>query len=194
MRVLVIDNYDSFVHNLVHILENLEVSEITIVKNDEVSLSEVEKYDKILLSPGPGIPSEAGLMPDVIKQFYKTKSILGVCLGHQALGEFFGFNLKQLSQPLHGISTEVTAICNSKLFRDMPLKFKVGHYHSWIIEPTQFSDHEMEIIACDADGRVMAIQHKQLPIYGVQFHPESILTEYGKTIISNWLSSETVSL
>lgn len=194
MRILVIDNYDSFVHNLVHILENIEDSEITIVKNDKVSLSEVEKYDKILLSPGPGIPSEAGLMTDVIKKFYKTKSILGVCLGHQALGEFFGFNLKQLSQPLHGISTEITTICNSKLFKGMPLKFRVGHYHSWVIEPKDFSEHQIEIIACDDNGRVMAIQHKQLPIYGVQFHPESILTEYGKVIISNWMNSDTVSL
>lgn len=187
MKIIVIDNYDSFVFNLVHILHELNVEEVRVVKNDEVSLEELEKYDKILLSPGPGIPRDAGLMFNIIEKYHTSKSILGVCLGHQALGEFFGFELKQLSEPLHGISSIIKPIKDTLLFKNMPEAFQIGHYHSWIIAEKD-NDH-VKIVARDRDGNIMAIEHKEYKIFGVQFHPESILTEQGKTIIKNWINA-----
>lgn len=185
MKILVIDNYDSFVYNLVHYLEMLTPAAVDVAKNDEITLEEVAEYDKIVLSPGPGIPKNAGLMPEIIKHFYKTKSILGVCLGHQALGEFFGFRLKQLDHPLHGISSTVQIYTSEGLFENMPATFKIGHYHSWVVEAHEPS--EIKVTAQDNHGNVMAFQHKEYPVFGVQFHPESILTEYGLELLKNWL-------
>ncbi len=185
MKILVIDNYDSFVYNLVHYLETLTSAIIHVAKNDEITLEEVAEYDKIVLSPGPGIPKNAGLMPEIIKHFYTTKSILGVCLGHQALGEFFGFRLKQLHHPLHGISSTVQVYTSEALFENMPATFKIGHYHSWVVEAHEPS--EIKVTAQDIHGNVMAFQHKEYPVFGVQFHPESVLTEFGLELLKNWL-------
>jgi anthranilate synthase component 2 len=186
MKILVIDNYDSFVYNLVHILYESGVHDITILKNNIVVMEEVKKYDKILLSPGPGIPSEAGYMPEIIKQYASSKSILGVCLGHQAIGECFGSSLTNLKEPLHGVSSELTVLKKNYLFENCPEKFLVGHYHSWVIDPASIN-HHLEVTAVDSRGYIMAIRHIKYDINGVQFHPESVLTQYGNQIILNWI-------
>jgi anthranilate synthase component 2 len=186
MKILVIDNYDSFVFNLVHMLYNLGVEDITVVKNDKISLDEIESYDKILLSPGPGIPKDAGLMPEIITCFAPSKSILGVCLGHQAIAEIFGATLKNLEEPLHGIASSITIFQENYLFEDCPKNFKIGHYHSWVVEEKSIVN-ELEILAKDEKGNIMAIGHKTYNVRGVQFHPESVLTENGKQIIANWI-------
>lgn len=186
MKLLVIDNYDSFVFNIVHYLESLTDAEITVVKNDAISLDEVQAFDYILLSPGPGIPSQAGLMPQIIEKYHKTKSILGVCLGHQALGEFFGLQLKQLPQPLHGIADEISITQDSILFKNLPSAFDIGHYHSWVVSGK--SSDELKIVALDTHQNIMAIEHKKYAVFGVQFHPESVLNQFGKEIFKNWLN------
>lgn len=189
MKILVIDNYDSFVFNLVHYLHALEVEEVVVVKNDQFTLDYPKKFDKILLSPGPGLPEEAGLMMQVIQKYASTKSILGVCLGHQALGLHFGAQLENLSKPLHGMASEVK-VENNGLFKAMPKTFKVGHYHSWVVKEETLSNTPLQITAKSENGLVMAMQHQTLPIFGVQFHPESILTEHGHAILQNWLNFE----
>jgi anthranilate synthase component 2 len=187
MKVLVIDNYDSFVFNLVHIIYNAGVKSIDVVKNDKISLEQIEGYDKILLSPGPGIPKDAGLMPELIKHFAPSKSILGVCLGHQAIAENFGSKLTNLKEPLHGIASSIEIVDENYLFENCPRKFQIGHYHSWVIDENSLGK-ELEILAKDEKGNIMSIAHKTFDVRGVQFHPESILTEKGAQIISNWLN------
>ena len=187
MKILVVDNYDSFVYNIVHLLYEIGVDEIDVIKNDQLDFLDFKIYDKIVLSPGPGIPENAGMMPDLLKEFASTKSILGICLGHQAIGEHFGSQLSNLSAPLHGIASEIKILKNDYLFENLPKHFKIGHYHSWVVsEP--ISD-ELEVLAKDEFGNIMAIKHKKYDIRGLQFHPESILTENGKIILTNWINN-----
>jgi anthranilate synthase component 2 len=185
-RVLIIDNYDSFTYNLVHYLEDLN-AEVTVFRNDEFDLHEIQPFNKILLSPGPGIPDEAGLLKDVIKTFASTKSILGICLGHQAIAEVFNSSLINLESPLHGISSKVKILNKTEnLFDTLPDVFEVGHYHSWVINPETISD-ELLVTSVDINNRIMSLSHIEFDVKGIQFHPESILTPFGKTILQNWL-------
>lgn len=186
MNILVIDNYDSFTYNLVHLLNELD-HDAEVWRNDKFKLEDVAAFDKILLSPGPGIPSEAGLLLDVIKAYAETKSILGVCLGQQAIAEVFGGELYNLSKPVHGTATNIHIKDESEiLFKNLPNQFKVGRYHSWAVKSENLPD-ELTITAEDEKGVMMALRHKSLDVRGVQFHPESILTEFGKEMIKNWL-------
>ena len=185
-KVLVIDNYDSFTFNLVHYLEDLN-AKVTVFRNDEFELEEIEPFDKILLSPGPGVPDEAGLLKPVIKTYAPTKSILGICLGMQAIAEVFNSNLTNLQSPLHGVSSEVTIIDeNEPIFQSVSNPFQAGHYHSWVVSPENLSE-QLQVTAIDNEGRTMALRHILFNCRGVQFHPESILTPEGKTILKNWL-------
>ena len=185
MKIIVIDNYDSFTYNLVHYLEDLDC-EVTVKRNDNINLKYVEKFDKILISPGPGIPDEAGMTKKIIEEFYDKKSILGVCLGHQAIGEVFGGKLLNLKEVFHGVSTEIEIVANDPLFKKIPNKFKVGRYHSWIVKDL---NDALVPLAYDDNKNVMALKHKDHDVWGVQFHPESILTEHGKTILKNWIKA-----
>ena len=187
--ILVIDNYDSFTYNLVHAIKKISGLPVDVYRNDEISLDEIEKYDKIVLSPGPGIPEEAGLLLDIIKRFGPTKKILGVCLGHQAIGEAFGGKLHNMNKVLHGIATsvELTEI-ESVLFNGLPKTFEVGRYHSWIVEKENLPDC-FEVTSYDKEGLIMSMKHKEFDVEGVQFHPESVLTPLGEQIIRNWLGS-----
>lgn len=186
MNILVIDNYDSFTYNLVHLLNQLGL-DATVWRNDKFKLEEVEQFDKILLSPGPGIPSEAGLLLAVIEKYAATKSILGVCLGQQAIAEVFGGELYNLEKPVHGTATQINILdSNEVLFKDLPHRFAVGRYHSWAVK-SESLPKELIITAEDEKGVMMALRHQTLDVRGVQFHPESVLTEYGKEIINNWL-------
>ena len=187
MNILIIDNYDSFTYNLVQLVRNITGTEPTVKKNDQFTLAEVAAYDKILLSPGPGIPSEAGLLPDVIKAYAADKSILGVCLGHQAVGEAFGATLTNMSTVHHGVSDTAYIATPDALFQNLPVKLEVGRYHSWAVALEDFPTC-LQILAHDAQGTIMAIRHKEYEVYGVQFHPESILTPDGKQIITNWIN------
>ena len=195
MKILVFDNYDSFTYNLVHLVNSIVKDQVDVCRNDEIPLEKVAAYDKIILSPGPGIPSEAGLLLPLIKEYAAKKSILGVCLGHQAIGEVFGGKLINLSTVYHGVATPVTFIENtslskasSQLFKDLPGQIQVGRYHSWIVSEENFPA-ELEITAVDENGYIMALQHKTYDVQGVQFHPESVLTPDGATILKNWLQS-----
>jgi anthranilate synthase component 2 len=186
-RILLLDNYDSFTFNLFQLVG--EVGGITpdVFRNDKIALEEVEKYDKILLSPGPGIPSEAGIMPELVKTFAARKSILGVCLGHQCIGEIFGAKLENMARVCHGLGIQTVIDEPSEpIFREMPKTFESGRYHSWMISKEDFPD-SLQITASDLDGRVMAISHKTYDVRGIQFHPESVLTPEGAKIIRNWL-------
>ncbi|KQK25172.1 anthranilate synthase subunit II [Chryseobacterium aquaticum] len=186
-KILVFDNYDSFTYNLVQMIERITDQKVDVYRNDEISLEEIEKYDKIILSPGPGIPEEAGILLDLIKKYAPTKSILGVCLGQQAIAEAFGGNLINLSEIYHGVATSSkTTRENVKLFRNLPEEIEVGRYHSWAVNNENFPE-ELEITAVDNDGMIMALQHKTYDVHGVQFHPESILTPEGEMIIRNFL-------
>lgn len=185
MKILVIDNYDSFVYNLVHYLREFGC-EVDVVRNDKVKFNEIGNYDKILLSPGPGIPSEAGMLMQVIKKFAGKKSILGVCLGHQAIGEVFGGKLSNLKKVYHGVAENLIITDKGEyLFNNIPGKIKVGRYHSWIVE-NKLPDC-LVVTAVDDEGKIMALKHKEYDIRGVQFHPESVLTEFGKEMIKNWI-------
>jgi anthranilate synthase component II len=187
MKILVFDNYDSFTYNLVHLVEKITHEKVDVFRNDEISLEQVNAYDKIILSPGPGIPSEAGLLLPLIKQYAATKSILGVCLGHQAIAEAFGGTLINLSKVYHGVATPIK-ITNktSQILRGLPETIEVGRYHSWIISNKNFPE-ELEVTAIDENGYIMALQHKTYDVQGVQFHPESVLTPDGEIILRNWL-------
>ncbi|AZA54253.1 anthranilate synthase component II [Chryseobacterium sp. G0201] len=186
-KILVFDNYDSFTYNLVQIIERVLDQKVDVVRNDQISLEEINKYDKIILSPGPGIPEEAGILLEVIKKYAPTKSILGVCLGQQAIAEAFGGSLINLSEIFHGVATSAELVKNdTKLFRNIPSGLAVGRYHSWAVDPKNFPQ-ELEITAVDKDGMIMALQHKTYDVHGVQFHPESILTPDGEAIIKNFL-------
>lgn len=187
MKILVFDNYDSFTYNLVHYLEMATDATIEIHRNDKISLKEIERFDKILLSPGPGIPSDAGILLDVIKTYATRKSILGICLGQQAIAEAFGGSLSNLNEVFHGVSTPVEIIANDSLFKNIPKKFNVGRYHSWIVNRTDLPK-ELEITCIDESGSIMALRHKTRDIRSVQFHPESILSEHGLEIIKNWVT------
>lgn len=188
MKILVLDNYDSFTYNLVHLVEKVSNAEVHVHRNDKISIEEITNFDKILLSPGPGLPKDAGIMPELLKTYAASKSILGVCLGMQAIGECFGATLKNLETVYHGIATPVTLLSKNKLFADCPLTFNVGRYHSWVVDAVDLPN-ELEITATDASGNIMAIAHKKFDVQGVQFHPESILSEYGDVIITNWLKA-----
>jgi len=188
MKILVLDNYDSFTYNLVYIVRQLGYgAQMDVFRNDKISLEDVANYDKILLSPGPGVPSEAGIMPELLKKYSATKSILGVCLGHQAIGEAFGGSLINLAEVLHGVASQVT-VEDDLLFKGVPKTFKIGRYHSWVIDESTLSS-DLEVIGRTPDHQIMAVRHKQFDVCGVQFHPESILTENGVKIMQNWLES-----
>jgi anthranilate synthase component 2 len=188
MKILVLDNYDSFGDNLVYIVRQLGYgSKMDVFRNDKILLDDVAKYDKIILSPGPGVPSEAGIMPELLKKYAASKSILGVCLGHQAIGEAFGGSLVNLSEVLHGVASEVT-VADDSLFLEIPKTFKIGRYHSWVIEESTLSP-DLEVIGRTPDQQIMAVRHKKFDVRGVQFHPESILTDNGVKIMQNWLES-----
>jgi len=182
-----LDNYDSFTYNLVQLVKENTSFNIDVFRNDEITLHEVDRYDKIILSPGPGIPYEAGILCELIKQYKNSKPIFGVCLGMQAIGEVLGCTLINLEEPLHGVATPVYHT-STKLFKNIPTQFNAGRYHSWALDANSIP-RELTITATDDHGMVMAIEHTELAICGVQFHPESILTEYGKEIILNFLNT-----
>lgn len=185
-NILVVDNYDSFTYNLVHYLEALDC-QVTVLRNDEIELEEVKNYDKILLSPGPGLPSEAGLLNEIIKEYASSKSILGICLGQQAIGEVFGSTLKNLEKVYHGTATKAKILVDDEpLLKNIPTEFWVGRYHSWVVEKSNLGP-DLEITSVDENGEIMSLRHKIFDVRGVQFHPESILTPYGKQILENWV-------
>ena len=214
MKILVFDNYDSFTYNLVHLVEKILHQKVEVHRNDQIPLEKVKQYDKIILSPGPGIPSEEGLLVPLIREYAASKSILGVCLGHQAIGEAFGGKLVNLSTVYHGVATPITIVrtgdeeetisssakananqssavvadvqMKQDLFKDLPEQFEVGRYHSWIVSDEGFPT-ELEVTARDDNDYIMALQHKQYDVQGVQFHPESVLTPLGEQILRNWL-------
>ncbi|MEA2107721.1 MAG: aminodeoxychorismate/anthranilate synthase component II [Bacteroidota bacterium] len=186
MKVLIIDNYDSFTYNLVHLVQSLLQQDIDVVRNDKLNIEKVAAYDKIMLSPGPGIPNEAGMLKQVIKKYAPIKSILGVCLGLQAITEVFGGQLKNLDEVFHGISTEILITAKDSLFVNIPERFFAGRYHSWIAAKDNFPEC-LKVTAEDEQGNIMALSHKSYDVKGVQFHPESVLTEVGAQIIKNWL-------
>jgi len=190
VKILVFDNYDSFTYNLVHLVEKILHQRVDVVRNDQLPLEKVKDYDKIILSPGPGIPSEAGLLLPLIKEYASSKSILGVCLGHQAIGESFGGTLVNLSTVYHGVATPVSIVDRGRkgkdLFETLPDSFEVGRYHSWVISEENFPK-DLTITARDANNYIMGLQHKTYDVQGVQFHPESVLTPQGEVIMRNWL-------
>lgn len=187
-KIIVIDNYDSFVYNLVHYLEEFDC-EVTVKRNDKFSLEEVLDFDKILLSPGPGIPDEAGLLKKLIQHYATTKPILGVCLGHQAIAEVFGGRLENLDQVHHGVSTKAIILSEYEpLFKGLEKEIEIGRYHSWAVSRVGFPD-VLEISSVDENGQIMSFRHRDYDICGVQFHPESVLTPMGKQIIKNWVKS-----
>ncbi|HRH49417.1 MAG TPA: aminodeoxychorismate/anthranilate synthase component II [Panacibacter sp.] len=191
LRILVFDNYDSFTYNLVHLVEKILHYKVEVHRNDQITLEKVKEYDKIILSPGPGIPEEAGLLLPLIKEYAGSKSILGVCLGHQAIGQAFGGTLSNLTSVFHGVATPIQIKSNRSkveydLFDGLPQEFEVGRYHSWVVDRNGFPD-ELEITAEDDTGFIMALQHRTYDIQGVQFHPESVLTPSGEAIMRNWL-------
>jgi anthranilate synthase component 2 len=188
IKVVVIDNYDSFVYNLVHYLEALNC-EVTVLRNDRFQLEVLEDFDKILLSPGPGIPDEAGLLKEVIKMYAKSKPILGVCLGQQAIGEVFGGTITNLNSVFHGVATTANVVVRDEsLFRGLENPIEIGRYHSWVVSNNDFPS-VLEITSVDEHGQIMSLRHKEYDIKGVQFHPESVLTPKGKQIIKNWVES-----
>jgi anthranilate synthase component 2 len=191
MKILVFDNYDSFTYNLVHLVEKITHIKVDVYRNDQLPLEKVKDYDKIILSPGPGIPEEAGMLLPLIKEYAASKSILGVCLGHQAIGQAFGGTLLNLSTVYHGVATPVRVRSEesgtrSPLFNSLPDEFEAGRYHSWVISDEGFPS-SLEITARDENNYIMALQHKTYDVQGVQFHPESVLTPVGETIMRNWL-------
>lgn len=187
VKLLILDNYDSFTYNLAHLLEKVCDVKPEVFLNNQIDINEINKYDKIILSPGPGLPREAGILCEVIEKYAVKKNILGVCLGHQAIVEVFGGQLRNLDQVYHGISTPIRVIDRAdKLFCDIPNQFNVGRYHSWIADQAKFPD-VLQVTAVDDINSIMAFRHKNLNVYGIQFHPESILSEYGETLLRNWI-------
>ena len=184
-KILVLDNYDSFTYNLVHIIHELG-HETDVFRNDEITVDEVNKYEKILLSPGPGLPENAGIMPDLLTRYKSTKSILGVCLGHQAIAESYGAALYNLSKVFHGIVTEIKVEKEDAIFQNIPEKFNACRYHSWVINEENLPD-DLLVTSRDSAGTIMSVKHKTDDVRGVQFHPESIMTEHGKQLIKNWI-------
>lgn len=186
MKIVIIDNYDSFTYNLSHLVKELG-AEVTVVRNDQFALPELEAYDKIILSPGPGIPSEAGLLLDVIRTYAGKKPMLGVCLGHQAIGECFGAQLTNLSEVFHGVATEGTQFDNDPIFAGLPQRITMGRYHSWVVSKDGLPSC-LEITAESDEGQIMALRHREYDIHGIQFHPESVLTPEGRKIIENFIA------
>jgi len=186
MKILIFDNYDSFTYNLLHLVKELGYKDVEVHRNDKLDLDEVERFDKIILSPGPGIPSEAGLLLPLIKRYAPKKSMLGVCLGHQAIAESFGGKLINLRDVFHGVATPIDVIAEHVLFEGLAKNLVVGRYHSWIVSPDGFPE-ELQITARDSEGEIMALKHKTFDVHGVQFHPESVLTPCGKEIMKNFL-------
>ena len=189
MKVVIIDNYDSFTYNLSHLVKELG-ADVMVYRNDQFELEQLANFDKIILSPGPGIPEEAGLLLDVIKHYAGKKPILGVCLGHQAIGESFGGKLINLSEVYHGVATPTTITVNDYLFEGLPKIIEVGRYHSWVVDKENLPDC-LEITSVSDEGFIMSLRHKTYDILGIQYHPESVLTPEGKTIINNWLKHNT---
>jgi anthranilate synthase component 2 len=191
-KILIFDNYDSFTYNLLHTVQSLGHTEVDVIRNNRITLGEVERYDKIILSPGPGLPEEAGLLLPLIERYAATKSILGVCLGHQAIGQLFGAKLENIPFVFHGVQTPAQIIAEDDLFTGLPAVIEVGRYHSWIVSRENFPA-ELEITAVDQAGTIMALRHRTLDVHGVQFHPESILTPHGRVIIRNFLDHPVLS-
>jgi anthranilate synthase component 2 len=192
MKILVFDNYDSFTYNLVQIIEQIVGEKVDVFRNDQIHLEDIEKYDKIILSPGPGIPKEAGILLELIKKYAPTKSIFGVCLGQQAIAEAFGGNLINLSEIYHGVATESNQMKEHLIFKNLPKTLEVGRYHSWAVNPEDFPG-ELEITSVDKNGMIMSLKHKTYDVHAVQYHPESILTPKGRAILENFLKSEAES-
>ena len=188
MKIVIIDNYDSFTYNLSHLIKEIG-AEVTVIRNNQFTLNQLERFDKIVLSPGPGIPSEAGLLLDVIKTYKGHKPILGVCLGHQAIGEVFGGTLENLSDVFHGVATEGTQFSNDYIFDSLPKRITMGRYHSWVVNRENFPTC-LEVTAVSDEGQIMALKHKNYDIHGIQFHPESVLTPEGKTILRNFIDHQ----
>lgn len=186
MKIVIIDNYDSFTYNLSHLVKELG-ADVTVYRNDKFKLEQLEKFDKIILSPGPGIPSEAGLLLDVIKTYAGKIPMLGVCLGHQAIGESFGGKLTNLSTVFHGVATPCHIVANDPIFDGMDKDVVIGRYHSWVVDSEAFPEC-LEVTAVSDEGQVMALRHREYDIHGIQFHPESVLTPDGKRMLSNWLA------
>jgi anthranilate synthase component II len=187
MKIMVLDNYDSFTYNLVHILKELTGDPVDVYRNDEISLEDVSGYDKIVISPGPGIPDEAGITKKLIGHFAPSKSILGVCLGCQAIAETFGGSLINLDRVFHGVKTDISVTDNDEnLFRNVPSGFAAGRYHSWVVNEQDLPSC-LKVTAKDNEGMIMALSHVEYDVKGVQFHPESVMTDYGKKILQNWL-------
>lgn len=185
MKIVIIDNYDSFVYNLSHVIKELG-AEVTVKRNDQFRLEELEEFDKILLSPGPGVPEEAGLLLDVIRRYAGKKPILGVCLGEQAIGEVYGGKLTNLDEVFHGIQSPISLTATDYLFEGLPSTVQVGRYHSWVVDQKDFPDC-LEVTAVSEEGYIMALRHRTLDVRGVQFHPESVLTPEGKQMLGNWI-------
>ncbi len=188
MKILVFDNYDSFTYNLVQMIKEQSNATVDVFRNDEIPLETVKGYDKILLSPGPGIPAESGLLLPLIKEYAATKSIFGVCLGQQAIAEAFGGSLTNLTKVYHGIATPVVLTGSSTLFEGLPTSFQVGRYHSWVVNESDLPT-DLRITSKDAEGYIMSLEHNQFDVKGVQYHPESVLTPEGAKIIGNWLKN-----
>ncbi|MBQ8454552.1 MAG: aminodeoxychorismate/anthranilate synthase component II [Bacteroidaceae bacterium] len=185
-KIVIIDNYDSFTYNLSHLVKALG-AEVTVYRNDQFEMSQLGSFDKIILSPGPGIPSEAGLLLDVIRSYAGRKPILGVCLGHQAIGEVFGGTLRNLSDVYHGVATPVDVTTDDYLFEGLPKTFEVGRYHSWVVDTEGLPDC-LEVTSVSQEGFIMSLRHREFDIRGIQYHPESVLTPAGETIVKNWLN------
>ena len=192
MKILVLDNYDSFTYNLVQMIEKIVGEKIDVFRNDQIDLDSIERYDKIILSPGPGVPENAGILVELIKRYAPSKSILGVCLGQQAIAEAFGGRLINLTEIFHGVATSINITCSKTLiFKDFEENFEAGRYHSWVVDTDNLPE-ELEIIAVDDKGIIMALQHKTYDVHGVQFHPESILTPNGNQILKNFLQHKNL--
>ena len=186
-RILVIDNYDSFTYNLVHYLEDLDC-QVDVKRNDQLELAEIDEYQNIVLSPGPGIPDEAGLLKDIIRTYAPTKRIFGVCLGQQAIGEVFGGKIVNLDEVYHGIATSINIIKEDILFEGLPEQIEVGRYHSWVVDPEL--PESLIATSVDNNGQLMSLRHREYDVSAVQFHPESVLTPHGKKILQNWLNND----
>lgn len=191
MRILLFDNYDSFTYNLFHCIKKIVNTPVDVIRNDQISLEDVNKYDKIVLSPGPGLPVTSGILLPLIKEYAPTKSILGVCLGHQAIGESFGGTLINLDRVFHGVATTISMkkrnLTGNDVFKGLPEKIEVGRYHSWIVSDKNFPN-DLEVTATDEEGTIMALRHRKYDVQGVQFHPESVLTPLGMEMMKNWLA------
>ncbi|NDV77477.1 aminodeoxychorismate/anthranilate synthase component II [Dysgonomonas sp. 511] len=188
MKILIFDNYDSFTYNLVHLVKELGYADVDVYRNDKIALEDIGRYDKVILSPGPGIPSEAGLLLPLIKEYAGRKPILGVCLGHQAIGESFGAKLVNLEDVYHGVATQIEVSKPDYIFDGLGHNIEVGRYHSWIVDSNHLPEC-LEITATDSNGQIMALRHREYDIHGVQFHPESVLTPDGEAIIRNFLKN-----